>query len=470
MNISFRTLQLVVALALGSLIAGLMVGLHSLVHRRLDDRIDESLKVRAFALAFSVDPKAPRLQPYLEQGLGSVPGGCFLQLFDADGHPLGHSANLSTPLPLSEVTRRSAPARSEALVEDARGADGRPVRLATLARTDFLGSERRVRYFAQAGMPMDAEPEGLRLLPRVFVLGGLALWGAAFLLVRCTMRVMRRSSDALAARIEKLDPLHTPGRLLVAPDAEQASLVESLNGLLARLAEAQRVQQQFVAEASHELRTPLTILLGENDVALRRERTATEYREILVSNREEMARLAKVVENLLALARSEAGESEPGREAVNLHTLCGEVCDQLGPLAEEKKVALTLAPCPTDPVLCPGDAPALQRVVFNLVENALAATPAGEAIRVEVDAEGERGRIRVIDHGVGIAREHLARLFDRFFRTPASKARNPDGAGLGLAIVKSIVEAHGGTVEATSVPGQGSTFTVLLPGRTCDKA
>jgi signal transduction histidine kinase len=465
MSASHRHVMMLAGGLLAMVVGATVVTVRETVRAGIEADLDDSLRVRAFALSRIVDARSPRLLPFVEQGLGSAPSGLMLQLFDSEGAPLGRSSNLTADLPLSEVARRSAPARSEAVVEDAVDAAGAPLRLATFARTDFVGADRSVAFFAQVGMPTTGCYEPLRRLTFVLVASGVAVWVLGFGAVRLAVNHSRKAAASLARQVDGLEPADLLARALptAADDSEWAGLAESLNRLLGRVAAAHGAQQRFVAEASHELRTPLTILLGENDVALRRERSAAEYRETLVSNREEIARLTKVVENLLALARADAGEEEPPSEIVNLHTLCGEVCDQLGPLAEEKRVTLTLAPSPEPPVECPADAIRLQRAVFNLVENALAATPAGENVWVEVSADAAECHIVVSDHGVGIAREHLPLLFDRFYRTAASRARNPDGAGLGLAIVKATADAHRGRIGVTSTVGQGSTFTLSLP-------
>jgi signal transduction histidine kinase len=216
-----------------------------------------------------------------------------------------------------------------------------------------------------------------------------------------------------------------------------------------------------VADASHELRTPLTILRGEIDVALRRPRTPAEYAEVLQSSREEIERLSRLTNNLLMLARADAGNALVRREMVDVAAIAGDVCAKLALFSEERKVSLFCEA--NQPAIVSADPVALEQIVFNLVENALRYTPPGESARVRVASGDETVTVEVADHGGGIAPEHLPRLFERFYRVDEARSREFGGAGLGLSIVKTLAEAHGGQVEVRSILGQGSTFTVSLP-------
>ena len=216
-----------------------------------------------------------------------------------------------------------------------------------------------------------------------------------------------------------------------------------------------------MADASHELRTPLTILRGEIEVALRRPRSPEEYAEVLQSSREEIERLSRLTDNLLTLARADAGETLAHREPVDVAVVARDVCRKLAPLSAQRKVPLACeAP---DPAMVSGDAVALEQMIFNLVENALRYTPPGERATVRVAARDSEVTVEVADHGSGIPPEHLPHLFERFYRVDKARSREFGGAGLGLSIVKTLVEAHRGHIEVRSEVGQGSTFAVRLP-------
>ena len=236
-------------------------------------------------------------------------------------------------------------------------------------------------------------------------------------------------------------------------------MAEAINRLLDDVEAANARQQQFVADASHELRTPLTVLRGEIEVALRRPRSAEDYRDVLTSSGEEIDKLSRLTDNLLVLARADAGQLASHREPVDLPALARSVIARLGAAAAEKKLALRLDAMPA--VTVQGDAASLERALSNLVENAIAYCPAGEEISVTCVTDGGMAGLRVSDTGPGIPPEHAARIFDRFYRV--SRSRSREGAGLGLAIVKAIAEAHGGRVTLASRSGHGCVFTLELP-------
>ena len=465
MNSPLRQLLVVIGLVAGLFVAMAVLLVRDSLRARVTGDLDAELKARAFALSRLVETRSPRLMPYIEQGLGTAPGGVFLQIFDADGNSIAYSSNLDAPIPLSDTVRRLAAERFEAVLEDSRSSSGEATRVATFARAEASPGKREVGFFAQAGIPLASRAQHSERITFALVVGGVTLWCILLGIAWLFIRRWRASLRGMTKQVASLDlaSLHPNSLTFEARDLDVAELASAIQRLLGRLADTHDAQQQFVAEASHELRTPLAILLGENDVALRRERTAAEYRETLQSNREEIARLSRIVDNLLTLARADAGEPGPLREPLNLHTLCGEVCDQLGPVAEGRRVALALESCPSDPVECVGDRLALHRAVFNIVENAISACPGGESVKVDVSFAGGIARVTVVDTGIGIAPEQMSRIFDRFYRTDAARARGSDGAGLGLAIVKSIVESHRGSVAVQSAPGCGSTFTISLP-------
>jgi len=197
------------------------------------------------------------------------------------------------------------------------------------------------------------------------------------------------------------------------------------------------------------------------DVALRRPRSHEEYTDVLQSSREEIERLSRLADNLLTLARADAGEALARREPVDVADVAADVCRKLAPLSEQRKVPLVCdAP---EAAMVSGDAVALERVIFNLAENALRYTPPGEGATVRVTASDGEVVVEVADRGSGISAEHLAHLFERFYRVDKARSREFGGAGLGLSIVRTFAEAHGGRVEVRSEVGRGSTFTVRLP-------
>jgi two-component system OmpR family sensor kinase len=249
-------------------------------------------------------------------------------------------------------------------------------------------------------------------------------------------------------------------RVPAAPtDDELGQLTDTINEMLERLERLFVAQRQFVADVSHELRTPLTAMRGNLEL-LRRgaSRDPQALDETLGAMEYEVNRLVRLSGDLLLLAQAEAGLSLR-QESVALDELVLEVVRELRPLAGH----VSLIPAIDEQVAVQGDRDRLKQALLNVVVNALQHTPAGGTVRVGLSRADSVARLWVSDTGAGISPENLNRIFDRFYRVDKARSRSSGGAGLGLAIVKWIVEAHGGTVSVESQPGQGSTFTLLIP-------
>jgi heavy metal sensor kinase len=243
---------------------------------------------------------------------------------------------------------------------------------------------------------------------------------------------------------------------------ELTTLAESFNELLGRLDRSFDTMRRFVADASHELRTPIAVIRGEADVALSRERTAVEYRAALATILDEARRISRLVDDLLNLARADAGHVKLRVEEFYLNDLVGECCRSIESLAAARQIEVT---CATNgDVSFRGDEELLRRLVVNLLDNAIRYTPPGGKVSVAMESGRGNLRLTVSDTGPGIAPEAARHVFDRFYRGDKARSREEGGFGLGLAIVKWIAESHRGTVELASRPGAGTTFTVTLPG------
>jgi signal transduction histidine kinase len=232
--------------------------------------------------------------------------------------------------------------------------------------------------------------------------------------------------------------------------------------MISRLEQAFERERRFTADASHELKTPLAVLRGDIEVALRRERTPDEYRRVLQSSLEEIARLTKLTEDLLTLARSDAGESVLELEQVQLDQLASEARAYIAPLAESAGIALSYD-VPSSPIAVEGDQKRLKQLLVNLLDNAIKYTPAGGSSRLALAVEDTNAVIEVTDTGRGIPSAALPHIFERFYRQTDPRDSRVTGFGLGLAISKWIVDAHGGMIEVDSQEGRGSKFTVRLP-------
>jgi signal transduction histidine kinase len=245
------------------------------------------------------------------------------------------------------------------------------------------------------------------------------------------------------------------------PHDELGQLAETVNEMIARLERSFAEVRRFTADASHELRTPLAAIRSEAEVALGRGGLAEEQRQLLGSILEECARLARLTDQLLTLAREDAGTAGPPREPLDLTALATSAAETMRALAEVGGVRLRVAS--DGPVRAWGDAARLRQVFFNLIDNAVKYTPEGGEVVVRVEAQGGLAVATVRDTGEGIAPEHLPRVFDRFYRADKARTRERGGTGLGLSIAQSVVAAHGGRIELESAPGRGTTARVVLP-------
>lgn len=241
---------------------------------------------------------------------------------------------------------------------------------------------------------------------------------------------------------------------------ELAEVAETLNEMLARLEESFHRLSDFSSDLAHELRTPISNLLTQTQVTLSRTRTLAEYQDVLASNAEEFERLARMIADMLFLAKADNGLIIPSSETVDLPTEVRELFSFYEAFAEEQGVSLALVGEGT----VRGDRLMLRRALSNLLSNAIRHTPRHAAVKVIIKPEAGSGKIRLTfeNPGESIPPEHLPRLFDRFYRVDSSRQKTSDGAGLGLAITKSIVEAHQGTIQVFSANGV-IRFEIIFP-------
>lgn len=259
------------------------------------------------------------------------------------------------------------------------------------------------------------------------------------------LRVMTDVAKGISAsRLgERLSPDDIPPELV--------DLANEFNGMLARLEESFRRLSDFSSDLAHEIRTPVSNLMTQTQVALSRERSADEYREVLYSNLEEYERLARMVADMLFLAKADNGLVIPNSETVELATEVRELFCFYEAVADERNVGLVLI----GKGFIHGDKLMLRRAFSNLLSNAIRHTPSDATVKVIIIPEAESGNVKLAfeNQGENIPREHLPRLFDRFYRADSSRKKASDGAGLGLAITKTIIEAHNGKVSVSSALG-----------------
>ena len=291
-------------------------------------------------------------------------------------------------------------------------------------------------------------------LPLILALAGLG----GYALATRSLRPL----GGMAEQARRITGSNLETRIEIDNAAEElAVLVTSFNELLSRLDQSFDTMRRFVADASHELRTPISVIRGEADVALFQERSPAEYRESLAIVLDEACRLSRLVDDLLNLARADAGHVTLQTHDFYLNELLAECCRSVQGLAHTRGLRLECRA--GNDLQFTGDEQLLRRLVINLLDNAIRYTPAGGQVTAALEAGATSVQLRVSDTGIGIAPTDAARIFERFYRAGEARSRQDGGFGLGLAIVRWIAESHRGTVECASQLGRGSTFTVTLP-------
>jgi len=292
----------------------------------------------------------------------------------------------------------------------------------------------------------------------VLPLALLSAGGIGYVLARTALSPidhLRKAADQITA--ERLDQ-----RLEVArPDDELGRLGQTINAMIARLERSFAEIRRFTGDASHELRTPVAVIRTEAEVAMNKPPDPDEYRTFVGNILEECEHLTKLTDQLLTLSREDAGVAPFTPASLDLSALTNQAADMMRPLAETKQQTLVVQADAAAGVV--GDAGRLRQVVHNLLDNAIKYTPEGGRIEVTVRSHDDMVVLTVRDTGIGIAAEHLPHVFERFYRVDKARSRDEGGTGLGLSIVQSIVLAHGGRVDMTSVVGEGATCRVWLP-------
>lgn len=330
--------------------------------------------------------------------------------------------------------------------------------LGTLGTVAFPNQQVALTAVILVGLPTSNVQRTLEQLARdlgltvllAFAAFAFSVWWLARQVLAPVQRVTQAASRVSGRDLSRRVPVP-------ATDDELRALATSINHMLDRLQESFETQRRFTADASHELRTPVTAIVGHAQYLLRRTHPSVEQVDSLGVIQREAERMAKLVHDLLELARADAG-FQVEREPMNLLEVLEAVRDDLGPLAAPARITVDCA----QPLLeVEGDPARLKQVVLNLVQNALDA--GARHVRLHLERDGRDVRLEVLDDGPGIPAEALPHLFERFYRVDGARSTRGNGSGLGLAIVRWIVQQHGGTVDVRSRVGEGTVFTVVLP-------
>jgi heavy metal sensor kinase len=379
------------------------------------------------------------------------------QVLDASGQVLLTNGQLVAEKPMVSVRARAdALAGKSRLVTVRLGRDRQRYRV-VVSPVERKG-RREVIAVAESLQSVDDSVH--RVLVLLLLAGPAALAATAlggWLLARRALSpVERMISEADEIGIDRLHE-----RIAVPRAGDELShLAATLNAMLDRLQRGVEEQHRLVADASHELRTPLAVMRSELDVSLRADDLSPDARTVLESNREEVGRMSRTVDNLLTLARVDEGRLELLKSRVNLRDGIEAAARALEPLAAAKRLRLAVNGGSYE---AQADPQRLHQALTNFIENAIKFSQPGGAVNVTAWERGAEVGVTVADEGPGIppdAREHI---FDRFFRADAARGRDAGGSGLGLAICREVANAHGGRVWVESEEGKGSAFSLALP-------
>ena len=288
------------------------------------------------------------------------------------------------------------------------------------------------------------------------ILSGMTAAFIGFIIVRRGLRPLH----TMAETASEISASHLQKRLSVtdAP-AELKELAGAFNAMLGRLNNSFDRLSDFSSDLAHELRTPINNLMGQTQVALSRQRNAVEYHTVLESNLEEYERLARMIRDMLFLAKADNAQEPLHAEQLDLKTELDKIAEFYQVAADESEVKIITSGSST----INADRILVQRAIGNLISNALQHSPPNSEVHAIVSSTAEAVELKVSNHGTGIPDEHLEKIFDRFYRINNARSRTDTGSGLGLAIVKSIMELHGGKVSVTSHANHLTTFSLRFP-------
>jgi two-component system OmpR family sensor kinase len=449
--------------AVGFILCLAAFGADWIFSRMVLGEFDESLVDLAQAEATAALDR-PGLPPRIhEKSFGTSPPSFrrldkFIQVVTLDGQTVARSANLGTaqlPAPPSVLGRLRA---GEQVFETLDDFGDEPVRLLSVP-VEIGGT----RYAIQVAGSLDDARTAIRSARRLFLAMSAAILGAVALTGVMLTRAVLLPIDRIVSRARVIGASALTERLPhPGSQDEMARLVETLNEMLGRIERVFEAQRRFTADASHELRSPLSRLRAELEVTLRRPRDRPEYEKALRSCLHEVEWLSGLTNELLTLARLDAGESPASQpQSVRLTPILEQAVSRLAPEASRRDIEVLVdAPADLTVKVAPS---AAALVVGNVLSNAVKFSPPGSQIRVQVTPEVGTAVVAISDSGPGIPANELPHLFERFYRGSTARGSDVPGVGLGLAICRVLLEGQGGSIGVASPQAGGAVVSIRLP-------
>lgn len=428
------------------------LSINTILHNDLDEDLEED--VAEFRVLLKEDGIEAVRQEIKREILSEGPDNVFLRIMDAQGNTL-HSSDLSAWRGVE--SRPQLPA--ELVVE-------RQIVLETVTAPDTDYQARVVSgwigpdMIVQVGESMEDMQEFLTLLSVIFlatftlvvVFAAVAGWFLARRAMRGVEAVSSAAVDVTRGTLDRRVTVGTEG-------AEIERLASTFNAMLDRIHTLISGMHEMTDNVAHDLRSPLARIRANAEMALSSTMTLEEYRASAADTLEECDRLMHMINTTLDVAEAEAGAARLNMDTVDISKVAEDACELFSPIAEDRGIFLSASIEPGCRLR--GSLQLLQRMLANLLDNALKYSERDGSVNVGVKTSGEAVLVSVRDEGVGISQPDQKRVFDRFFRCDASRSKS--GCGLGLSLVRAVAIAHGGKVDVTSEPGIGSEFRVTLP-------
>ena len=433
------------------------------IRKQFYQGIDRELLTIAEALA------SPTMEPFrdsapsgfdqvVEDFIGPKAGGKFIQLFDRSGMVTTSTKNLQDiSFPISKNAFREA-----SLGRVAFSTHHLPRLNAVRSITIPVMTEGRLFRGVRVSSSLEEISDTLHTImiilcisiPMALILFGYGGWFLAGVALKPVDLITRSARKITAENLShRLDVIN--------PNDEIGQLARTFNDTLARLENSFIRVRRFSVDVSHELRTPLTILRGETELGLKLAKDPDEFRDLLISNLDEIKKMSAIMENLLFLSKAEEGGLYLDLQKIDLHEFLLDLIQQPIMLAQETGVEISLEG--DSPVFVNADRIRLRQIFMSLLENGVKYNRNEGKVLIKVKHSVGHAQVTVYDTGVGIAQEDLPYVFDRFYRVDKDRNSESGGTGLGLSLARSFTIAHGGTIEARSEFGHGSEFIVTLP-------